>query len=109
MRKIHLFTLSLILGFVACKEKPKSIDKFNPNASVSVDVTVVETQKVQKQIEVNGSVLANDYVELHPEVNGRITFLQVPEGKLIKAGTIIARLNDADLQAQLSKAKVQLD
>lgn len=109
MRKIHLFTLSLVFGVVACNEKPKSMDKFNPNAPVSVDVTVVETQKVEKQIEVNGTVLASDYVELHPEVNGRLTYLQVPEGKLIKAGTIIARLNDADLQAQLSKAKVQLD
>jgi hypothetical protein len=51
LRKIHLFTLSLILGVVACKEKPKSIDKFNPNSSVSVDVTVVEAQKVEKQID----------------------------------------------------------
>ena len=109
MRKIHLITLSLILGAVACNEKPKSMDKFNPNAPVSVDVTILETQKVEKQIEVNGTVLASEYVELHPEVNGRLTFLQVPEGKLIKAGTIIARLNDADLQAQLLKAKVQLD
>lgn len=109
MRKIHLITFSLILGVIACKEKPKSIDKFNPNASVNVDITIADTQRVEKQIEVNGSVLANEYVELHPEVNGRLTFLQVSEGKLIQAGTVIARLNDADLQAQLSKAKAQLD
>jgi membrane fusion protein (multidrug efflux system) len=94
---------------VACKEKPKSVDKFNPNAPVSVDITIAETQKVEKQIEVNGTVLANDFVELHPEVNGRITFLQIPEGKLITAGTIIAKLNDADLQAQLAKANAQLE
>jgi membrane fusion protein (multidrug efflux system) len=94
---------------VACKEKPKSADKFNPNAPVSVDVTIAATQKVDKQIEANGTVLANDFVELHPEVNGRITFLQVPEGKLITAGTVIAKLNDADLQAQYAKASAQLE
>lgn len=109
MRKIHLYLLASSLCVVACKEKPKSADKFNPNAPVSVDITIAETQKVEKQIEVNGSVLANDFVELHPEVNGRITFLQIPEGKLITAGTIIAKLNDADLQAQLSKANAQLE
>ena len=109
MRKIHLYVLAGILFTVACKEKTKSVDKFNPNAPVSVDVTILETQKVDKQVEVNGSVLANDYVELHPEVNGRVTFLQVPEGKLVKVGTVIAKLNDADLQAQLAKAKAQLD
>ena len=94
---------------VACKEKTKSVDKFNPNAPVSVDVTIAEAQKVDKQIEVNGTVLANDFVELHPEVNGRVTYLQIPEGGSIKAGTVVAKLNDADLQAQLLKAKAQLD
>jgi membrane fusion protein (multidrug efflux system) len=109
LRKIHLIALASVLLIVACKEKAKSVDKFNPNAPVSVDVTIAEVQKVDKQIEVNGTVLANDFVELHPETNGRVTFLQVPEGKLIKAGTVVAKLNDADLQAQLSKAKAQLD
>ncbi len=109
MRKIHLFAISGVLLFGACKEKLKGPDKFNPNAPVSVDVTILETQKIEKQVEVNGTVLANDYVELRPEVNGRVTFLQIPEGKLVQAGTVIAKLNDADLQAQLLKAKAQLD
>ena len=109
MRKIHLFALAGVLLVVACKEKTKSVDKFNPNAPVSVDVTIAEAQKVDKQIEVNGTVLANDFVELHPEVNGRVTYLQIPEGGSIKAGTVVAKLNDADLQAQLLKAKAQLD
>jgi membrane fusion protein (multidrug efflux system) len=109
LRKIHLFALAGVLLVVACKEKTKSVDKFNPNAPVSVDVTIAEAQKVDKQIEVNGTVLANDFVELHPEVNGRVTYLQIPEGGSIKAGTVVAKLNDADLQAQLLKAKAQLD
>ena len=109
MRKIHLFALAGVLLVVACKEKTKSVDKFNPNAPVSVDVTIAEAQKVDKQIEVNGTVLANDFVELHPEVNGRVIYLQIPEGGSIKAGTVVAKLNDADLQAQLLKAKAQLD
>ena len=53
--------------------------------------------------------LATESVELHPEANGRITFLQIPEGKLVQAGTVLAKLNDADLQAQLEKIKVQLE
>ena len=109
MRKLNLLVIAGFFAAMGCKEKAKTSDKFNPNAPVSVDIAVVELQKVDKQIEVNGSVMANDFVELHPETSGRITFLQVPEGKLIKAGTIIAKLNDADLQAQLEKIKVQLE
>ncbi len=60
-------------------------------------------------VQVNGTVVANEFVELHPEASGRITYLNVPEGKRIEAGTVIARINDADLQAQVDKSKVQLD
>jgi membrane fusion protein (multidrug efflux system) len=54
-------------------------------------------------------VVANEYVELHPEANGRLTYLNVPEGNFIKQGTVIAKVYDADLQAQLNKSKVQLE
>jgi membrane fusion protein (multidrug efflux system) len=58
---------------------------------------------------VNGSVISSDFVELRPEINGRVTFLQIPEGKVVTAGTVLVKLNDADLQAQLEKIKVQLE
>ena len=57
----------------------------------------------------NGSVISSDFVELRPEINGRVTFLQIPEGKVVSAGTVLVKLNDADLQAQLEKIKVQLE
>jgi len=74
-----------------------------------VDVIVAKTQKISNIIEANGTVLANEYAELHPEVNGRLVFLDIPEGTVVKKGTVIAKINDADLQAQLSKTKVQLN
>ena len=52
---------------------------------------------------------ANEYAELHPEVSGRLTYLNVPEGKFIQQGTVIARINDADLQAQVNKSQMQLE
>lgn len=108
MRKINLMVIAGLLAIAGCKEKIKT-DKFNPNAPVSVDIVVAENQKIDSKVEVNGSIVAADFVELHAETNGRIVFLQVPEGKYIKAGTIIAKLNDADLQAQLEKAKANLE
>jgi membrane fusion protein (multidrug efflux system) len=53
--------------------------------------------------------VANEYVELHPEISGRIIYLNVPEGATVTKGTIIAKINDADLQATLEKSKAQLD
>ena len=108
MRKLNYVAFILMLGLFACKEKSKPTDKFNVNAPVSVDIAIAATQVVDKVIEVNGSVVASEFVDIRPESNGRIVFLQIPEGKMVAAGTVLAKLNDADLQAQMQKIKVQL-
>ena len=98
----------LLVFFSACSHKP---DPATPKASTptDVDVLIATTRPVSNSIEVNGTVVANEYVELHPEASGRLTYLYVPEGKLIKKGTLIAKVNNADLEAQLQKSKVALD
>jgi membrane fusion protein (multidrug efflux system) len=108
LRKLNYVAFILILGLFACKEKTKPTDKFNVNAPVSVDIAIAAAQLVDKVIEVNGSVVASEFVDIRPESNGRIVFLQIPEGKMVTAGTVLAKLNDADLQAQMQKIKVQL-
>lgn len=108
MRKLNYVAFILMLGLFACKEKTKPTDKFNANAPVSVDIAIAASQVIDKVIEVNGSVVASEFVDIRPETNGRITYLQIPEGKMVAAGTVLAKLNDADLQAQMQKIKVQL-
>lgn len=103
-----MIALILMLGLFACKEKTKPTDKFNASAPVSVDIAIAATQVIDKVIEVNGSVVASEFVDIRPETNGRIVFLQIPEGKMVAVGTVLAKLNDADLQAQMQKIKVQL-
>ncbi len=78
------------------------------NGPALVDVLVARPTAVTDSTEANGAVVANDYVELHPEVNGRLTFLNVQEGHRVGKGTVIARINDADLQANLQKTRALL-
>ena len=98
----------LFMLIVACKGKPEVV---KPKAAppTVVDVLVAGSQVISNIVEANGNIVANEYVELHPEVSGRLTYLNVPEGHPVQQGTVIARINDADLRAQLSKSKVQLD
>src|ERR1044072_4418464 len=74
-----------------------------------VDVMIAEPKAVDNAVDVNGTIVANEYVELHPEISGRMTTLHVPEGAKVQKGELIARIYDADLQAQLEKSKVLLD
>ena len=104
----QIATITALITLIACKGK-KETPKQTVAPPVIVDVMVASAQAVTNTIEVNGTVVASEFVELRPEVNGRLTYLKVPEGGRIAKGTVVARINDADLQAQINKTKVQLE
>ncbi len=101
--------LSVILLAAACKQKPEAPRQQQGNQPVVVDVIIAGYQPINNTVEANGTIVANEFVELRSEVNGRLTYLNVPEGNYVQQGTVIARINDADLQAQVAKTKVLLD
>jgi membrane fusion protein (multidrug efflux system) len=105
-----LLFILLLTGFIACKGKKKEEPNKNkaPQNTI-VDVLIAGTKSVQNVIEVNGTIIANEMVTLHPEISGRLTYLNVPDGKAVASGTLLAKINDAELQAQLNKSKVQLE
>lgn len=108
---IHLYAILFCLTFAACKEKkekPKGGDERKDRPTM-VDVLVASSQPVTNVIEANGTIIPGESTELRPEVSGRLTYLNVPEGKSVAQGTILARINSADLEAQVQRTKVQLE
>ncbi len=90
------------------KEKKGTANQAGQQPPVLVDVILASYQPLTNTIEANGSVVANETTELRPEVSGRLTYLNIPEGKTVSKGMVLARINDADLQAQLTKLRAQL-
>lgn len=74
---------------------------------VRAEAVTVSTSTVTEQIEVPGTIVANEATEIHPEVAGRITGIYFREGSQVSKGATLFKLNDADLQAQLQKLRVQ--
>jgi membrane fusion protein (multidrug efflux system) len=74
-----------------------------------VEVIVARSENVSSNLEVNGTVVSNEMVELRPEISGRLIYLNIPDGAKVSQGTILARVNDADLQAQMEQQKTQLE
>ena len=68
-----------------------------------VDAFIVQTETISESIEVPGSIVANESTEIHPEISGRVISLNVREGAVVGKGSVIAKLYDADLQAQKRK------
>ncbi len=78
-----------------------------PPKEMSVSGYIVKAKTLDNNIQASGSLLAYEDVELHPEVSGKIIDLNLQEGKAVSKGTLLVKLYDADLQAQLKKLQVQ--
>lgn len=75
---------------------------------VRSDAIIVKHQLLLDNIEIPGTLVANETTEIHPEVAGRITGIYFKEGAFVNKGAMLVKLNDADLQAQRRKLLVQL-
>lgn len=108
-----LAIVTVLTTAVACssdRKKEVTVQQKGGNKppTPKVDLFVVQTQTVSESLEIPGSIVADDATDIHPEVSGRITSLNVREGNYVSRGTVLAKLYDGDLQAQKRKLLVQL-
>ncbi|MBL0083018.1 MAG: biotin/lipoyl-binding protein [Saprospiraceae bacterium] len=66
-----------------------------------VDIYLAKKQENAQEIFASGTMVANEEVELHPEMSGRIVKLNISEGNLVQKGQLIAKIYDADIMARL--------
>lgn len=76
--------------------------------AVRVTVEVIEPRALAETVSSTGTLLAAESVELQAEVNGKITAINFVEGARVGRGTLLVKLNDADLQARRLAAEHQV-
>jgi RND family efflux transporter MFP subunit len=77
-------------------------------AAVPVEVTAASRQTISSFIETNGTLEAENEVDLVARVSAPILALHVEEGDLVKAGQLLARLDDQETRVQTEIARVGL-
>lgn len=75
---------------------------------VNVGVYVARTRPLNETVTVPGTVQASEQVLLKAEASGRIIQLALREGAEVKKNDLLVKIYDADLLAQLQKAKAAL-
>jgi len=70
----------------------------------TVRTYVVHPEKVSDKVVTVGSVLANEEVELKSEISAKVVKVYFKEGSRVKKGDLLVKMNDAEQQAQLSRA-----
>ena len=111
LKLIIAITGSMALMLTACQSADKEDKK--PAAKSAqppskADGYIVTPKLLSQDIEVPGSLAPYEETELHPEVSGRVTGIYFQEGSNTGQGSMLVKLYDGDLQAQLQKLQVQL-
>ena len=113
---IPLLVLSVLL-FGQCALFEKSDDKpggagppggFGPR-SMTAQGFKADYSTIENTIEANGNLVANEEVAIKSEVPGKITNLHIREGGFVKAGKLLATIDDVQLRANEEKMKVSLE
>ncbi len=101
-----IFLLPVFSGSDKTKEgKGKAARQSGP---VEVKGKILKFDSFASEIKVMGKIIADEWVDLSPEVAGKIIKINFKEGSFVSKGQLLVKINDADLQAQLKKNEVRL-
>jgi len=102
--------LFVVVTFTSCNSKKGSVvdGARRQQGPLVVDGFIITQSPISENIEVPGSLLPFEETQIRAEVGGRIVQLNIQEGSAVSRGSMMVKLFDKDLQAQLKKLEVQL-
>jgi membrane fusion protein (multidrug efflux system) len=78
------------------------------NGPVSVNIMVVKDTAVNNQIDITGTIDANERVSLISQTAGNITGIYFTEGTRVQKGQLLVKVYNQDLQASLQQNEAQM-
>lgn len=75
---------------------------------LNIEAKVLKFQSLTDKIVSTGSIIPDEEVDLSFESSGKVVAIYFTEGTHVKAGDLLAKINDKPLQAQLKKLEAQV-
>ncbi|MCC6722338.1 MAG: efflux RND transporter periplasmic adaptor subunit [Bacteroidia bacterium] len=114
--KSIIITVIVIIGLIILKFKcfPSNINsnksyssKNGKQSLTNVTAIITKSEKLENTIFSSGTILANEEIELKPEIAGKIIQLNIREGSQVVKGQLLVKIKDTEFQAQLKKLIIQ--
>ncbi len=103
------FLLAFALFSCSSGNQDKSKDNKAGKKSIVVEGYVVKPTVLDQTIMISGTLKPFEETVLMPDVPGRVVSVNLPEGTFVKKGTLLVKLFDEDLKANLKKLNTQLE
>ncbi|HNS17824.1 MAG TPA: efflux RND transporter periplasmic adaptor subunit [Bacteroidales bacterium] len=98
----------LFLLTAGCKQESSPVSSAGTSVRpVEVRAVIVQPRHLEQKITTTGSLLANEEVEVRPETSGRVIAIHFEEGSFISRGSLLVKIDDSELQAQLKKLQLE--
>lgn len=112
-RRPGLWLLALILlGTAACSGENIEQGSANQQGSMAnipaVEAVQARYGSLPLSERLSGTVIANNQVQLFPEISGRISEVLVQNGEKVEEGAPLARINDTQYREQVQQAEASL-
>lgn len=75
---------------------------------LNINAEVLKFQSLTDKVVSTGSIIPDEEVDLSFESSGKVVNIYFTEGTHVKAGDLLAKINDKPLQAQLRKLEAQI-
>jgi membrane fusion protein (multidrug efflux system) len=105
-----IIIIAITIGSMNCKSNKSNTSSTSRQGSsvLNIEGYVVKPSSLDLTITITGTLKPLEETTLMPEVAGRVVKINILEGKFVKQGTLLIKLFDDDLQAQLHKSEAQL-
>jgi membrane fusion protein (multidrug efflux system) len=80
-----------------------------PSAAVPIQVEPVPRRSISQYLETNGTLEAENEVDIVARTSGPVTEINTEEGRLVRAGQLIARIDEREVRNQVAISKVARD
>lgn len=80
-----------------------SVNPAGASQELEVNVVALKLEPLTNQLQVTGTILPNESVDLRSEISGLVDRIAFNEGQYVTKGTPLVYLNDDQLQAQYQK------
>jgi len=114
-RLLIVVAIIAVLGLTAAKllnnkeATEAKVYKPDPNLKVGVRTAVAGMRNLSQDIKFLGSFSPNRQIEIRPLAGGEIVRLNIQEGQQVKAGQLLAKLDDDQLRFQVEALQVTLE
>lgn len=89
-------------------KKGSETAKLNDSKKLHVNAIVLDHQKLTDSYRTKGQLLPDEEIDLSFETSGKITNIYFKEGTFVTKGTLLAKVNDKPLLAELKKLEAQI-